>query len=128
MKKKQKVKERHVRQLRQLIGAVAEQNGEEGTLPMSLSPLRILITILSVAAVVCGVAVLGRALLVESDFFPALGLVFSTGGFRGSLRCKQGPLWPGTSLRHHICRPSRSSLLLPQIRSLGMETVGDSWK
>ena len=38
MKKKQKVKERNVRQLRQLIGAVALQNGEEGTLPMSLSP------------------------------------------------------------------------------------------
>ena len=79
MKKKQKVKERHVRQLRQLIGVVAEQNGEEGTLPMSLSPLRICITILSVAGVVFAVAVLGRALLVESDFFPALGLVFSTG-------------------------------------------------
>ena len=57
MKKKLKVKERNVRQLRQLIGAVALQNGEEGTLPMSLSPLRILITILSVAAVVCAVAV-----------------------------------------------------------------------
>lgn len=79
MKKKQKVKERNVRQLRQLIGAVAEQNGEEGTLPMSFFPLRMMITILSVAAVVCGVAVLRRALLVESDFFPALGLVFSTG-------------------------------------------------
>lgn len=79
MKKKQKVKERNVRQLRQLIGAVVEQNGEEGTLPMSLSPLRILITILSVAAVVCAVAVLGRALLVESDFFQGLELVFSTG-------------------------------------------------
>ena len=79
MKKKQKVKERNVRQLRKLIGAVAEQNGEEGTLPMSLSPLRVLITILSVAAVVCGVVVFGRAFLVESDFFSALGLVFSTG-------------------------------------------------
>lgn len=79
MKKKQKVKERNVRQLRQLIEAVIEQNGEEGTLPMSLSPLRILITILSVAAVVCAVAVLGRALLVESDFFQGLKLVFSTG-------------------------------------------------
>ena len=79
MKKKQRVKERNVRQLRQLIGAVALQNGEEGTLPMSLSPLRILITILSVAAVVCAVAVLGRALLVESDFFQGLKLVFSTG-------------------------------------------------
>lgn len=79
MKKKQKVKERNVRQLRQLIEAVTEQNGEEGTLPMSLYPLRICITILSVAGVVLAVAVLGRALLVESDFFPALGLVFSTG-------------------------------------------------
>ena len=79
MKKKKKVKERNVRQLRQLIGVVTEQNGEEGTLPMSLSPLRILITILSVAAVVCAVAVLGRALLVESDFFQGLKLVFSTG-------------------------------------------------
>ena len=79
MKKKQKVKERNVRQLRQLIGVVTEQNGEEGTLPMSLYPLRICITILSVAGVVFAVAVLGRALLVESDFFPALGLVFSTG-------------------------------------------------
>ena len=79
MKKKQKVKERNVRQLRQLIGEVAEQNGEEGTLPMSLYPLRICITILSVAGVVFAVAVLGRALLVESDFFSALELVFSTG-------------------------------------------------
>ncbi len=79
MKKKQKVKERNVRQLRQLIGAVIEQNGEEGTLPMSLSPLRILITILSVAGVVCAVVVFGRAFLVESDFFSAIELVFSTG-------------------------------------------------
>ena len=79
MKKKQKVKERNVRQLRQLIGAVIEQNGEEGTLPMSLSPLRILITILSVAGVVCAVAVFGRAVLIETDFFTALELVFSTG-------------------------------------------------
>lgn len=79
MKKKQKVKERHVRQLRQLIGAVTEQNGEEGTLPMGLFPLRMVITILSVAAVVCGVALLGRAFLVESDFFQALELLFSTG-------------------------------------------------
>ena len=79
MKKKQKVKERNVRQLRQLIEAVIEQNGEEGTLPMSLSPLRILITILSVAGVVFAVALLGRALLVESDFFQGLKLVFSTG-------------------------------------------------
>ena len=79
MKKKQKVKERNVRQLRQLIGAVAEQNGEEGTLPMSFFPLRILITVLSVAGVVFAVAFLGRALLVESDFFHGLELVFSTG-------------------------------------------------
>ena len=79
MKKKQKVKERNVRQLRQLIGAVVEQNGEEGTLPMSFLPLRMMITILSVAAVVFAVALLGRALLVESDFFQGLELVFSTG-------------------------------------------------
>ena len=79
MKKKRKVKERNVRQLRQLIGAVAEQNGEEGTLPMSFFPLRILITVLSVAGVVFTVALLGRALLVESDFFQGLELVFSTG-------------------------------------------------
>lgn len=79
MKKKHRVKERNVSQLRQLIEAVIEQNGEEGTLPMSLYPLRICITILSVAAVVCAVAVLGRALLVESDFFQGLKLVFSTG-------------------------------------------------
>ena len=79
MKKKRKVKERNVRQLRQLIGAVVEQNGEEGTLPMSLSPLRVLITILSVAAVVCGVVVFGSIGLAESDFFKTLELAFSTG-------------------------------------------------
>ena len=79
MKKKQRVKERNVRQLRQLIGAVAEQNGEEGTLPMSFFPIRILITVLSVAGVVFAVALLGRALLVESDFFHGVELVFSTG-------------------------------------------------
>ena len=79
MKKKRRVKERNVSQLRQLIGAVVEQNGEEGTLPMRFLPLRMMITILSVAAVVCGVVVLGRAFLVESDFFAALEFVFSTG-------------------------------------------------
>ena len=79
MKKKQRVKERHVSQLRQLIGAVAQQNGEEGTLPMGLFPLRMLITILSVAAVVCGVVMFGRAVLIETDFFTALELVFSKG-------------------------------------------------
>ena len=79
MKKKRKVKERNVRQLRQLIGAVVEQNGEEGTLPMSLSPLRIFITILSVAGVVFAVAVFGSIGLAESDFFKTLNLVFSTG-------------------------------------------------
>ena len=79
MKKKQKVKERNVRQLRQLIGAVVEQNGEESTLPMSFLPLRAMITILSVAGVVYAVVVFGSAFLVETDFFPALELVFSTG-------------------------------------------------
>lgn len=79
MKKKQRVKERNVRQLRQLIGAVALQNGEEGTLPMSFFPIRIFITVLSVAGVVFAVALLGRALLVESDFFHGVELVFSTG-------------------------------------------------
>ena len=78
MKKKQKVKERHVRQLRQLIGAVAEQNGEEGTLPMSLSPLRMVITILSVGAVVCGVAVFGSMFMIEAGFFHTLSLMFET--------------------------------------------------
>ena len=78
MKKKQRVKERNVRQLRQLIGAVTEQNGEEGTLPMSLSPLRILITILSVAAVVCGVVVFGSMFMIEAGFFHTLALMFET--------------------------------------------------
>lgn len=78
MKKKQKVKERNVRQLRQLIGAVAEQNGEEGTLPMSLSPLRMMITILSVAATVCGVVVFGSMFMIEAGFFHTLSLIFET--------------------------------------------------
>ena len=78
MKKKQKVKERHVSQLRKLIGAVALQNGEEGTLPMSLSPLRMMITILSVAAVVCGVAVFGSMVVVETGLFHTLALMFET--------------------------------------------------
>ena len=78
MKKKQRVKERNVRQLRQLIGVVAEQNGEEGTLPMSLSPLRMGITILSVAAVVCGVVVFGSMVVVETGLFRTLALMFET--------------------------------------------------
>lgn len=78
MKKKRRVKERNVRQLRQLIGAVAEQNGEEGTLPMSLSPLRMVITILSVAAVVCGVVVFGSMVMIEAGFFHTLALMFET--------------------------------------------------
>ena len=78
MKKKQKVKERNVRQLRQLIEAVTEQNGEEGTLPMGLFPLRILVTILSVAAVVCGVVVFGSMFMIEAGFFHTLSLMFET--------------------------------------------------
>ena len=78
MKKKQKVKERHVRQLRQLIEAVTEQNGEEGTLPMSFFPLRMMITILSVAAVVCGVVVFGSMFMIEAGFFHTLSLMFET--------------------------------------------------
>ena len=78
MKKKQRVKERHVRQLRQLIEAVTEQNGEEGTLPMSFLPLRIVITILSVAAVVCGVVVFGSMFMIEAGFFHTLALMFET--------------------------------------------------
>jgi len=79
MKKKQRVKERHVSQLRKLIGAVVEQNGEEGTLPMSFLPLRMMITILSVAVVVYGVMVFGSMVVAESDLVHALELVFSTG-------------------------------------------------
>ena len=78
MKKKQRVKERHVSQLRKLIGAVAEQNGEEGTLPMSFLPLRTIITILSVAAVVCGVVVFGSMFMIEAGFFHTLSLMFET--------------------------------------------------
>ena len=78
MKKKQRVKERNVRQLRQLIGVVAEQNGEEGTLPMGLFPLRMGITILSVAAVVCGVVVFGSMFMIEAGFFHTLALMFET--------------------------------------------------
>ena len=78
MKKKQRVKERHVRQLRQLIEAVTEQNGEEGTLPMSFLPLRMMITILSVAAVVCGVVVFGSMFMIEAGFFHTLSLMFET--------------------------------------------------
>ena len=79
MKSKRRVKERHVSQLRKLIGAVALQNGEEGTLPMSFLPVRAIITILSVAAVVFGVVVFGRMAVVEAGLFRALEVVFSTG-------------------------------------------------
>ena len=78
MKSKRRVKERHVSQLRKLIEAVAEQNGEEGTLPMSFSPLRTIITILSVAAVVCGVVVFGSMFMIEAGFFHTLALMFET--------------------------------------------------
>ena len=78
MKKKRRVKERNVRQLRKLIEAVALQNGEEGTLPMSFSPLRTIITILSVAAVVCGVVVFGSMVVVETGLFHTLALMFET--------------------------------------------------
>ena len=78
MKSKRRVKERHVSQLRKLIGAVALQNGEEGTLPMTFLPLRTIITILSVATVVCGVVVFGRMAVVETDLFQALQSMFST--------------------------------------------------
>ena len=78
MKKKQRVKEHGVRQLRKLIGAVAEQNGEEGTLPMSFFPIRILITVLSVAGVVYGVVVFGGMVVVETGLFHTLALMFET--------------------------------------------------
>ena len=78
MKSKRRVKERHVSQLRKLIGAVALQNGEEGTLPMSFLLVRAIITILSVAAVVYGVVVFGGMVVVETDLFQALQSMFST--------------------------------------------------
>ena len=78
MKSKRRVKERHVSQLRKLIGAVALQNGEEGTLPITFLPVRAIITILSVAAVVCGVVVFGRMAVVESGLFHTLALMFET--------------------------------------------------
>lgn len=78
MKKKQKVKERNVRQLRKLIEAVALQNGEEGTLPMSFLPVRAIITILSVAAVVCGVVVFGSMFVIKTDIVYDLKLLFET--------------------------------------------------
>ena len=78
MKKKRRVKERNVRQLRQLIGAVALQNGEEGTLPMSFLPVRTIITILSVATVVSGVVVFGSMVVVETGLFHTLALMFET--------------------------------------------------
>ena len=78
MKSKRRVKERHVSQLRKLIGAVALQNGEEGTLPMSFLPVRTIITILSVAAVVCGVVVFGSMVVVETGLFHTLALMFET--------------------------------------------------
>ena len=78
MKSKRRVKERHVLQLRKLIGAVAEQNGEEGTLPMTFLPVRAIITILSVAAVVYGVVVFGGMVVVETGLFHTLSLMFET--------------------------------------------------
>ena len=78
MKSKRRVKERHVLQLRKLIGAVAEQNGEEGTLPMTFLPVRAIITILSVAAVVYGVVVFGGMVVVETGLFHTLALMFET--------------------------------------------------
>ena len=78
MKSKRRVKERHVSQLRKLIGAVALQNGEEGTLPMTFLPVRAIITILSVAAVVCGVVVFGSMVVVETGLFHTLALMFET--------------------------------------------------
>ena len=78
MKSKRRVKERHVSQLRKLIGAVAEQNGEEGTLPMTFSSLRTIITILSVAAVVCGVVVFGSMFVIKTDIVYDLKLLFET--------------------------------------------------
>ena len=78
MKSKRRVKERHVSQLRKLIEAVIEQNGEEGTLPMTFSPLRTIITILSVAAVVCGVVVFGSMFVVETGLIYDLKLLFET--------------------------------------------------
>lgn len=78
MKSKRRVKERHVLQLRKLIGAAAEQNGEEGTLPMTFLPVRAIITILSVAAVVYGVVVFGGMVVVETGLFHTLALMFKT--------------------------------------------------
>ena len=45
---------------------------------MSLSPLRMMITILSVAAVVCGVVVFGSMFMIEAGFFHTLSLMFET--------------------------------------------------
>ena len=79
MELKQKIKKQDVQRLRRLIQEVAEQNGEEGTLPMTFLPVRAIITILSVAAVVYGVVVFGGMVVVETGLFRALESMFSTG-------------------------------------------------
>lgn len=55
MELKQKIKKQDVQRLRQLIQEVAEQNGEEATLPFSFLPFRGIIMVISLAGLAYGV-------------------------------------------------------------------------
>ena len=73
--RKQKVKERHIRQLRKVgLKRLPAKWRDEGTLPKSFLPLRVRITVVSVAVVVYGGWVFGSMVVAESDFFSALEL------------------------------------------------------
>ena len=84
MKKKQRVKERNVRQLRQLIGAVAEQNGEEAKLPISFLPFRGIIMVISLAGLAYGVMATFMV-TISTIFFTELTMQQPGKGYQDSL-------------------------------------------
>lgn len=84
MESKQKIKKQDVQQLRQLIQAVAEQNGEEAKLPFSFLPFRGIIMVISLAGLAYGV-VATFMVTISTIFFTELTMQQPGKGYQDGL-------------------------------------------
>ena len=84
MESKQKIKKQDVQQLRQLIQAVAEQNGEEAKLPFSFLPFRGIIMVISLAGLAYGV-VATFMVTISTIFFTELTMQQPGKGYQDRL-------------------------------------------
>ena len=84
MESKQKVKKQDVQRLRQLIQAVADNNGEDARLPISFLPFRGIIMVISLAGLAYGV-VATFIVTISTIFFTELTMQQPGEGYQNGL-------------------------------------------